>query len=121
MLVEETTNEVESLEGDFYASLKRNNTKIREDRAAGISEDAELTYQRQIQDMEMQKKKIVRKRNNMLDLSPTNADSLMLGEDFRSAEFVQKDIQLGVDLRTLDIQLEIAKERFKKLFGKEVK
>lgn len=104
-------------EGLFRGSLKRNNKQIRDDRADGISEDAQLAYQRKIQDMQMEQKRLVRKRNNMLDLSPTNADSLMLGEDFNSAKFIKDDIQIGVDLRNLEIQLEIATTRYVELFG----
>lgn len=103
--------------GTFEASLKRNNSKIREDRATTISEDAQMAYQRNIQDMELSYKKLQRKRNNMLDLSPTNADSLILGEDFDSKGFTDKDIQIGVDMRNLEIKLEIGYKRYKELFG----
>lgn len=106
--------------GAFQASLQRNNKQIRDDRAIGITEDAQLSYQRRIQDMERDRKILVRKRNNMLDLSPTNADSLMLGEDFNGTGFVERDIQIGVDLRNLDIKLEIAKASYKELFGEEL-
>ena len=105
--------------GAFRASLVRNNSKIREDRATGISEDAELTYQRAIQDMEMERKRLVRTRANMLDLSPTNTYNLMMGEDFDSRKFVEKDIEIGVQLRQLDIKLEIAKANYLELFGEE--
>jgi hypothetical protein len=57
-------------EGAFVASLKRNNKKIRDDRAASISEDTELVYKRQIEDLEMSIKKMRRDQENMLDLSP---------------------------------------------------
>jgi hypothetical protein len=103
--------------GLFKNSLKRNNKQIRDDRAEGIAEDAQLGYQRKIQDMRMEQKRLTRKRNNMLDLSPTNADSLMLGEDFNSTKFIGDDIQIGVDLRNLEIKLEIAEGRYKELFG----
>lgn len=106
--------------GAFEASLKRNNVKIREDRATTISEDAELRYQRTVQDMEMELKKLTRTRENMLDLSPTDTTSLMLGNDFDSNGFVQKDIQIGVEMRNLEIKIGIAKERYEYLFGKKI-
>ncbi len=107
------------VEGAFIESLKRNNTKIREDRAESIGEDAQITYEREIQDMEMSYKKLDRKRKNMLDLSPTNADSLMVAEEFDSKRFVRDDIEIGVEQRNLQIKLEIGYARYKKLFGED--
>lgn len=104
--------------GLFDQTLRRTNKQIRDDRAQSISEDAQLTYEREIQDMEMNWKKLGRKRNNMLDLSPTNADSLMLGEDFDSKGFCTKDVSIGVEMRNIQIKLEIAYSRYEQLFGK---
>ena len=115
--IETTDNMAVKTEGLFRGSLKRNNKQIREDRADSIAEDAQLGYQRRIQDMQMEQKRLIRKRNNMLDLSPTNADSLMLGEDFNSTKFVEDDIEIGVQLRNLGIKLEIATARYEELFG----
>lgn len=109
--------EKKAVEGAFIASLKRNNSKIREDRAAAISEDAQLIYKRKIEDLEMSIKKMKREQENMYDLSPTNADSLILASDFDSAKYTEKDIDLGVKIRNAEITLEIAKARFAYLFG----
>ena len=103
--------------GAFLESLQRNNKKIREDRAISISETAEMIYKRTVEDMEMEIKKLKRERESMLDLSPTTADSLILASDFNSADFVTKDIKIGVDIRNLEIKLEIAKSRYDKLFN----
>lgn len=104
------------IKGAFIESLKRNNRKIRDDRAAVIVEDTELTYKREIEDMELKIKKLTRERDNMLDLSPTTADSLVLASDFDSKQFVEKDIEIGVKIRELEIKLEIANLRYNKLF-----
>jgi hypothetical protein len=110
-------NEVlDSLEGAFVDSLTRNNRKIRADRAIAIAEDAQLIYKREIEDMELQVKKLRRERENMLDLSPTTADSLVLASDFNSKSFVEKDIKIGVQIRELEIKLEIARARYNYLF-----
>ena len=115
------TNEGTSVEttatGAFTQTLRRSNSKIREDRAQAISEDAQLVYRRQIEDMEIQRKKLLRDRENMLDLSPTDANSLKLASDFNSGDFVGKDIAIGVKVRELEIKLEIAKARYTYLFG----
>ena len=106
-------------QGAFISSLKRNNRQIREDRAQAIAEDAQLIYKRTIEDLEMEIKKTKRDRENMLDLSPTDAQSLVLASDFKSMEFTQKDIDLGVKIRNSEITLEIAKKRYAYLFGGE--
>lgn len=113
--MEDVTKEVEV--GAFVASLKRNNKQIRDDRATAISEDTELIYKRQIEDLDLSIKKMKREQENMLDLSPTNAQSLVLASDFDSAAYVAKDIELGVRIRNAEITLEIAKNRFAYLFG----
>jgi hypothetical protein len=104
-------------EGAFFSSLKRNNRQIRDDRATAIAEDTELVYKRKIEDLELSIKKMKREQENMLDLSPTNAQSLILASDFNSAEYVEKDIDLGIKIRNTEITLEIAKKRYQYLFG----
>lgn len=105
------------MKGAFIESLQRNNKKIREDRAVAIAEDAQLLYKREVEDLEIQIKQHRRERDAMLDLSPTNADSLVLASDFDSKNFVNKDIELGVKIRNLEIKLEIAKTRYTELFS----
>lgn len=103
--------------GAFLSSLVRNNKKIREDRAQSIAEDAQTLYKREVEDLELKMKKVARERENMLDMSPTSADSLVLATDFDAKAFVEKDISIGVELRNLEIRLEIAKKRYQHLFG----
>lgn len=103
--------------GAFVQSLKRNNSKIRSDRATAIAEDTQLVYRREVEDLELSIKKMKREQENMLDLSPTTADSLVLASDFDSSKYVKKDIELGVKIRNAEITLEIAKKRLGYLFG----
>jgi len=106
-------------QGAFISSLKRNNKQIRDDRATAIAEDTQLIYKRQIEDLDLSIKKMKREQENMLDLSPTNAQSLILASDFDSNEYVDKDVSLGVKIRNSEIKLEIAKKRYEYLFGGE--
>lgn len=106
--------------GKFREMLHRSNSKIRKDRADTIVEDAEVMYRREIEDMKRDLNKFIRDRGNMLDLSPTDAQSLKLASDFNAQEFVQKDIKLGVDIRNLSIRIDIAEKQYQELFGKEV-
>jgi len=103
--------------GAFKNSLIRNNKQIRDDRAIAIAEDTELVYKRKIEDLDLSIKKMKREQENMLDLSPTNAQSLILASDFNSVSYVEKDIDLGVKIRNAEITLEIAKKRYEYLFG----
>ena len=102
--------------GAFQASLLRNNKKIRGDRAQSIVEDTQIVYQRKVQDLEISINKMRRERENMLDLSPSTADSLVLASDFDSGEYVEKDLDLGLKIRNTEIRLEIAKTQYQSLF-----
>ncbi len=102
--------------GAFKASLKRNNKEIRSDRADAIEEDAQLIFKRKVEDLDVEVKRLKRDRDNMLDMSPDNAMSLKLAENFDSRAFVDKDIALGVEIRNTEIRLEIAQNRYAHLF-----
>ncbi len=100
--------------------MVRNNKEIRKDRAESIIEDAQTLYQREVQDLDLARRKKVRDRDSMLDLSPTTALSLTLASDFDAKEYVAKDMTISLEIRELDIKLEIAKERYTTLFGEEL-
>lgn len=104
-------------QGAFLVSLKRNNKQIRDDRAQAIHEDTELIYKRNIEDLDVSIKRMKREQENMLDLSPTDARSLVLATDFDSVAYSAKDIELGVKIRNAEIKLEIARKRYNYLFG----
>jgi hypothetical protein len=101
----------------FVEALKRNNDQIREDRAKTIGEDSELIYRRKVEDIDLKIKRLEREQEGMIDISPLDKNSLVFS-DFQPEEFVQKDIELSLNIRNLTIQLEIAKNRFEYLFGK---
>lgn len=108
---------MEKIKGAFIGSLKRNNKQIKDDRAQAIAEDTEIAYKRTVEDLQYQVKRLKRDRNNMMDLSPTNAQSLMMASDFDSKKFVEEEIKFGVEIRNLEIKLEIAASRYYVLFG----
>ncbi len=104
-------------EGAFVQSLQRNNRQIKLDRAMAIAEDAQIIYKRKIEDLDITIKKLIREQDNMLDLSPEHTQSLILASDFDSIAYTDKDIELGVKIRTLTIMRGIAKKRYDYLFG----
>lgn len=103
--------------GAFGASLLRNNSTIKKDRAITIIETAELIYKRKVEDLEVELKMMKRDQDNMLDLSPSHVGTLMVASDFEASPFVEKDLQLGISIRNKEIALEIAIKRYNFLFG----
>lgn len=102
--------------GKFVDTLKRNNQKIRADRADKIARSAETMYRRYIEDLKMKIVEMVNEQENMLDLSPTHADSLMLASEFNAQKFVNTDVDLAVRIRQATIKLEEAVKRYNVLF-----
>ncbi|MCI5118975.1 MAG: hypothetical protein D3913_13735, partial [Candidatus Electrothrix sp. LOE1_4_5] len=90
--------EESEISGAFINSLKRNNREIRDDRATAIAEDTELVYKRKIEDLEISIKKMQRKQEYMLDLSPASTQSLILASDLNCEEYVAQDIDLGIKM-----------------------
>ncbi|AZA81349.1 hypothetical protein C1637_01895 [Chryseobacterium lactis] len=105
------------LQPRFIESLQRNNDQIREDRARTIGEDSELIYRRRVEDIELRIKKLEREQEGLIDISPLDRNSLTFA-DFNSETFVQKDMELSLTIRNLNIQLEVSRKRFEYLFGK---
>lgn len=118
-LTETLKSPLSEMDGAFVESLMRNNNKIREDRAIQIAENTQLLFKRYIEDAELEIKKLKRDRENMLDLSPTTADSLVLASDFKAQDFVYRRIQIGFEIRNLEIKLELAKADYNHLFIKK--
>ncbi|WP_027378659.1 hypothetical protein [Chryseobacterium daeguense] len=109
----------EDLKPRFIESLQRNNDQIREDRARIIGEDAALIYRRRVEDIELKIKKLEREQEGLTDISPLDKNSLTFA-DFQPEAFVQRDIELSLTIRNLNIQLELTRNRFEYLFGKKI-
>ena len=104
-------------EGAFRQSLLRNNTEIRQDRAESLADDARTLYHRQIEDLELELRSLRRRQEDLLDLSPTDADSLVLAADFDAEAYSRQDLDLSVKIRNTEIKYELARVRFRTLFG----
>jgi hypothetical protein len=123
-MVDETRDEVidnqitvKNPSGDFIESLVRSNSKIKRDRAEQIGRKTATAYKRAVEDIQEQIDELVDEQIGMMDLSPTNTQSLTLASDFDSAAYTQKDIDIEIKLRNLRIKRECAASRLKALFG----
>ena len=103
--------------GAFAASVLRSNKQIRYDRGLMLVEKTEKHYRRTVEDLSDKINDLKRERDAALDLSPTNAQSLVLSADFNEQEFTDSDIKLGVEIRNTEIKYEVALKRYEVLFG----
>ncbi len=103
--------------GAFRRSLMRNNTEIRQDRAESLAGDAETFYRRQVEDLDLELRRLQRSQEDLLDLSPTDADSLVLAVDFDSEAYAAKDLAMAVQIRNTRIKRDLATTRYQTLFG----
>lgn len=111
--------ELENKHGVFKADLMRTFKQLKESRAESVSEDVEIIYKRQIEDLCHQIRNYDRDRENLiLDLSPSSAFSgSVVPSDFKPADFLSKDVEIGLNKRDAIIRLEIVIERYEYLFG----
>lgn len=109
----------EQKKGAFASSLKRNNRQIRDDRAQAIVEDTMLLFKREVEDIQLGITRMKRERDNMLDLSPTNAQSLVLASEFDAKAYVSKEKSLATKIRNEEILIGLMNERFIHLFEAE--
>lgn len=111
--------ELENKQGVFKADLMRTFKQLKESRAESVAEDVEIIYKRQIEDLCHQIRNYDRDRENLiLDLSPSSAFSgSVVPSDFKPADFLSKDVEIGLNKRDAIIRLEIVIERYEYLFG----
>jgi len=118
--MEDAKKELNEMKGAFVSSLKRNNKQIRDDRALAITEDAELIFKREVEDILTELKRTKRDRDNMLDLGGNNTTNIISLSDFNAKDFVAEDMKLGLRIRELEIKLEVAEKRYRELFATEL-
>ena len=110
---------MEKKHNTFKEDLMRSFKSLKESRAESVAEDVEIIYKRQIEDLCHLIRNYDRDRENLiLDLSPSNAFSgNVVPSDFKPVEFLNKDIEIGLNKRDAIIKLEIVIERYEYLFG----
>lgn len=112
-------SEVENKNGVFKQDLMRTFRQLKESRAESVSEDVEIIYKREIEDLCHRIRNYDRDRENLLlDLSPISAgNGTVVPSDFNPASFMQKDVEIGLNKRDAIIKLEIVISRYEYLFG----
>lgn len=104
-------------EGKFLKVLTRTNTDIKKDRAQTIADKTKLKFKRKIEDLELSIKEQERELEGMLDLSPSNIQSLVVANDFDADKFVSKYNSIGVSIRKDSIILSVMKAQYNELFS----
>lgn len=84
-----------------------------------MAEDVEIVYKRMIEDLCHKIRNFDRDRENLiLDLSPMSAiNGSVVPSDFDPVEFLDKDVEIGLNERDAIIKLEIVARRYEYLFG----
>lgn len=106
--------------GALQASLDRNSNKIRSDRAKTIADTARLKFRRKVEDIAMRLSELSANREALLDMSPDNAMSIINATNFNAEEFVNKMSDVAEQIFKTNMQLNILKEEYSRLFGEEV-
>lgn len=110
-------NQLKELKGTFVSSLRRNYKQIRDDRALKIAKTAQTLFKRKVEDLANNIDDLKMDRDNLLDLNGTSTTTIISASDFNADEFVEKDLELGLKIRNLEIKYEIAFNRYNELFG----
>lgn len=113
-------NKLDGQKGAFVSSLVRNSKTIKEDRAMAIFKNAEKHYRRQIEDVQSNIETMEAEREALLDMSPTNSQSLVLASDFNPNDFYDNDKKLTLSIREQKIVLAELQGRYQYLFGSVV-
>lgn len=109
--------QLKSIKGSFGASLLRNASKIKEERALALWRSAERVYRRKVEDLQASIDDLTTNRLSLIDLSPNDVNSLVLATDFKSDDFYDKDMAITLEIREKNIRLVEAKARYAELFG----
>lgn len=115
----EPSERLDEMKGSFVTTLRRNNKQIRDDRAITIAKTAKMLFKRSVEDLEFQLDNLRTDRDNMLDLNGNSTTAIINPSDFKGVEFVQDDLKMGLEIRNLEIKLEIANKRYVELFEGE--
>lgn len=106
--------------GAFYETLKQNSKQIKEAKASALAEDLEFCSKNEIVNLKNQLRLLYNQRSEMLDtFLPSSTTSLKVGEGFNGTDFIKKYNSIGINIRNISIQLQVALDSYKYLIGKD--
>ena len=114
-----TITSITEAKGKFLETLTRTNSAIKRDRALSIAQATLINLKRRIEDIDIAIMNLTTKENALIDLSPTDANSLVHSKDFDPQVFVESILQIGLEKRNLTIQKEVLLAKFNELFENE--
>ena len=102
--------------GFVRENLNRNAKQLRQDRAESIYEELQVRFDRRVQDLELDLKRLRREQNAEFDFNPANTHSLVF-DKVDAVQVQEKDEQTSMKIRETLIRLNDAKQRYNFLFG----
>lgn len=103
--------------GALQASLNRNSTKIRADRAKKIADTARVRYRRKLEDLELRLTELRDKQETIIDMSPDNSFSIVNANNFDPEEFVNENTKLAKEIYEITKHIEVYTDDYVRLFG----
>lgn len=106
--------------GKFDQLIKRSGDAIMGDRGARVIKSAKVSQRAIVDKLDKEVMQLEDKRELMLDQSPDNRYSLTPGQSFDSDKWANDYHNLSVELVNKKVELEVARNNYKELFGEEV-
>jgi hypothetical protein len=103
--------------GNLSSNLLRNNSKIRQDRALELTDDAKFDYRQMIINKARSIKKLLNGMRASIDLSPTSTQTLGPTKDFDTEQFAKDDSANAIAVRVIMQEVRVMRLRFAVLFG----
>jgi hypothetical protein len=105
--------------GKFGNLIKRSGDAIMGDRGDRVIKSARVSQRAIVDRLDKEVMQLEDKREIMLDQSPDNRYSLTPGQSFDSDKWAQDYHTLSVELVNKKVELEVARNNYKELFGEE--
>ena len=106
--------------GAFYEILRQNSKQIREAKASALAEDLEFCAKNEVISLKNQLRVLYNQRSEMLEsFLPNSTTSLKVAEGFNGSDFIKQYNNIGLQVRNLSIQLQVALDSYKYLIGKD--
>ena len=104
--------------GALLANLTKSFGETKRTVAESLHEDFEIGYKRYIEDLCKAIRSCDRERENqMLQLIPNTPGKMIDTADISVNQFLENDVQTGINKRKYQVKLMIALERYEYLFG----